>query len=76
MFKVLEFDSMWVSSLEVLFPSEKIAPNKTAKEIIKYFKKNKKQLTIHGTNYDDDPLGTNIKSSIKIVKLKNKEKLK
>lgn len=45
-------------STDTLFPNERIAPNKSVKEINNYFKNNIEELVVFGSTFDeDDPLG-------------------
>lgn len=60
-FKVLEFKSVYVCSVDTLFDN-----SDPPKKVINHFKKNKSELVIFGSNLDDDPLGDPIKSSLKI----------
>ena len=59
---------LYVGSIEVLFPDEKIAPNNTVEELNEYFRNNLEDLVVFGSSFDseEDPLGTPIKKSLTI----------
>jgi len=59
-FKVREFDSVYVGSVDTLFTHEE------RHNIIPYFRKNKTELVLFGSKFNCEPMGTAIKSSLKI----------
>ena len=50
-------EEIYFSSVNILFPDKKIAPNSKPEEIVNFFKKHPDYITYHGPTSDSDPYG-------------------
>ncbi len=65
MYKVQD-KNIYLTSTTTIFPDKEIAPNGTFEEINNYFREKLDELVIHGSDIEDDTLGTKVKKEIKI----------
>lgn len=54
--------NLYISSIDVLYDKDKMGD--TPESISNYFRNNIELLTYHGTDIDDDPIGTRLKYNL------------